>query len=170
MDAGTSSGKAQAPGQASPPWLNSRVALSLAFLGIFGTAVAIAALSYPSGAREMPLIIGGLGAALSLLQFLTEIRESHRKAEEKVNLRKDLPVYAWVWSFVIVIALFGFMVAAPPALFAYLKFRSKERWAMSVGLAIAVWVLLWGLFEQLLGVTLWEGLLTPGIVDWLLPS
>ena len=68
------------------------------------------------------------------------------------------------------IALFGFLLAAPPMLFVYLRFRSRESWVMSLSLSAAVFALLYGLFDVVLSVSLWEGLVTPTIIDWLLPS
>ena len=59
----------------------STVALSLTFLVIFSSAVVVAKLNYPAEAASMPLIIGGFGAALSLLQpsrHLTPILTSNQ--------------------------------------------------------------------------------------------
>ena len=54
----------------------STVALSLTFLVIFVSAVVVAKLNYPPEAASMPLIIGGCGAALSLLQLIVELHAS----------------------------------------------------------------------------------------------
>ena len=85
-------------------------------------------------------------------------------------MRRDVPIYLWVWAFVLAIVFFGFMVAAPPMLFIYLKFRSRESLWMSLVIPAAVLGLLYGLFHVVLSVELWEGLWTPSIMDWLMPS
>ena len=59
-----------------PVRFTSTVILSLAFLVIFSSAVLVAKLSYPPEAAAMPLIVGGLGAALSLLQLVRELSAS----------------------------------------------------------------------------------------------
>jgi hypothetical protein len=146
----------------------SNVALCLTFLVVFTSAVVVAKLNYPAEAASMPLLIGGCGAALSLLQLILELRASRSAAyEEQINLRKDIPIYLWVWSFVIAIVAFGFVLAAPVMLFAYLRLRSREPWWLCITLSASVWALLYGLFETVLGVPLFEGLLTPQIQDWL---
>jgi hypothetical protein len=145
----------------------STVALSLTFLVIFCSAVVVAKLNYPPGAATMPLIIGGFGAALSLLQLVAEFRASRGAYEEQIELRKDIPIYLWVWSFVIAITAFGFVMAAPVMLFVYLRFRSRESWWLCLLLSLAVLALLYGVFQTALGVPLFEGLATPRIKDWL---
>lgn len=148
----------------------STVALSLTFLVIFSAAVIVAQVNYPAEAASMPLIIGGIGAALSLLQVIVELRASRGAYEEQIDLRKDVPIYLWVWSFVGAVVAFGFVIAAPLMLFGYLKFRSRESWWLSLILAASVLALLYGLFQIALGVPLFEGLVTPLIKDWLFPS
>ena len=76
----------------------------------------------------MPLFIGGIGAALSFLQLIVELRASRGAHEEQIDLRKDLPIYLWVWAFVGAVVGFGFVIAAPIMLFAYLRWRSRESW------------------------------------------
>ena len=67
----------------------------------------------------------GLGA-LSLLQLVLELRVSRGAYEEQIDLRKDLPIYLWVWAFVLAVVAFGFVIAAPLMLFAYLRWRSAR--------------------------------------------
>jgi uncharacterized integral membrane protein len=145
----------------------STVALSLTFLVIFVSAVVVAKLNYPAEAASMPLIIGGFGAALSLLQLIVELHASRGAYEEQIELKRDIPIYLWVWSFVIAVTAFGFVLAAPVMLFVYLRFRSRESWWLSALLSLAVLGLLYGVFQTALGVPLFEGLATPWIKDWL---
>jgi Tripartite tricarboxylate transporter TctB family len=151
-----------------PVRFTSTVILSLTFLVIFSSAVLVAKLSYPPEAASMPLIVGGVGAALSLLQLIRELRASRSATyEERINLRKDVPIYLWVWAFVIAIVAFGFVIAAPFVLCVYLRWRSREPWWLCVTLSLSVLALLYGVFQIALGVPLFEGLLTPLIEDWL---
>jgi len=151
-----------------PIRLTSTAVLSATFVVIFASAAVVAKLNYPAEAASMPLFIGGIGAALSLLQLVVELRAGREAShEEQIDLRKDLPIYLWVWAFVGVIVAFGFVIAAPIMLFAYLRWRSRESWWLSLILAAAVFGILYGLFETALGVPLFEGLVTPVIEDWL---
>jgi len=52
-------------------------------------------------------------------------------------------------------------------LFAYLRWRSRESWWLCLLLSVAIFAILYGLFETVLGVPLFEGLVTPMIEDWL---
>jgi uncharacterized integral membrane protein len=56
--------------------VTSTVVLCAVFLVIFASAAVVAKLNYPAEAASMPLIIGGIGAALSLLQLIVSLRES----------------------------------------------------------------------------------------------
>jgi hypothetical protein len=157
-----------APEQPTKPVrITSPALLSGTFLVIFASAALVARLSYPAAAASMPMIIGGVGAALSLLQLIRELRASRGAYEEQIDLRKDLPIYLWVWAFVIAVVAFGFVIAAPVMLFAYLRWRSAEAWWLCLLLPAAVLAILYGLFETVLGVPLFEGLVTPLIEDWL---
>jgi hypothetical protein len=151
-----------------PVRVTSTAVLSATFVVIFASAAVVAKLNYPAEAASMPLLIGGIGAALSLLQLIVELRASRSSAhEEQIDLRKDLPIYLWVWAFVGAVVAFGFVLAAPVMLFAYLRWRSRESWWMCLLLSAAVFGVLYGLFETALGVPLFEGLVTPLIEDWL---
>jgi hypothetical protein len=149
----------------------SPLGLSLTFVVIFGGAWLIAWTSYPPQAAAMPLIISGVGGVLSLLQVFVELHASRNPDyEERVDLRKDLGIYLWVWAFVLTIIAFGFLRAVPPMLFIYLRFRSGESWWLSILLAVVVWGLFYGLFETVLGVTLFDGLVMPMVRHWMIPS
>jgi tripartite tricarboxylate transporter TctB family protein len=150
-----------------PIRVTSTAVLSATFVVIFASAAVVAKLNYPAEAASMPLFIGGIGAALSLLQLVVELRASRGAHEEQIDLRKDLPIYLWVWAFVGAVVGFGFVLAAPLMLFAYLRWRSRESWWLSLLLSAGVFGVLYGLFETALGVPLFEGLLTPMIEDWL---
>ena len=156
------------PAPSGPIRVTSTAVLSATFVVIFASAAVVAKLNYPAEAASMPLFIGGIGAALSLLQLIVELRASRSSAhEEQIDLRKDLPIYLWVWAFVGAVVAFGFVLAAPVMLFAYLRWRSRESWWMCLLLSAAVFGVLYGLFETALGVPLFEGLVTPLIEDWL---
>lgn len=143
--------------------LTSPVALSLIMLVLFGSAAVVAALKFPPAAAEVPLLVGGCGGLLSLLQLVRELRASRAGGEDAIDLSEDVPIYLWVLTFVIGVVAFGFIAAAPVLLFAYLYFRSRESWWLSLLLSLSVVLLLYGVFQVGIGVPLFEGLLTPRI-------
>lgn len=143
--------------------LTSTVALSLTFLIIFASAAIVAAADYPRAAAEMPVVVCGFGTVLSLLQLIVELRASREGGEDAIDLRKDAPMYLWVWVFVIGVVALGFVVAAPILLFVYLYFRSRESWWLSLLLSLTVVAFLYGVFQVGMGVPLFEGLMTARI-------
>ncbi len=143
--------------------LTSTVALSLTFLVIFASAAIVAAIDYPPAAAEMPLVVCVFGALLSLLQLIAELRASRAGGEDAIDPGKDIPIYLWIWAFVIGVVAFGFVVAAPVVLFVYLFFRSRESWWLSLLLSLSVVGFLYGVFQVGMGVPLFEGLLTERI-------
>ena len=102
-----------------------------------------------------------------LLHLIVELHASRGAYQEQIELKRDIPIYLWVWSFVIAVTAFGFVLAAPIMLFVYLRFRSRESWWLCLLLSLAVLGLLYGVFQIALGVPLFEGLATPWIKDWL---
>ena len=67
-------------------------------------------------------------------------------------------MFLWFGLFVAGILAFGFVYAAPVLVFAFLKFREKERWRTAIIGGVAAWVVLYGVFVQLLELFLFDGL------------
>jgi hypothetical protein len=51
-------------------------------------------------------------------------------------------------------------------LYLYLRFDSHESQWLSLTIALAGVVVIYGVFDQLLAVQLWDGFLPPTITDW----
>ncbi len=147
--------------------LTSGALLSVAFLVIFSGAAMIAGLTFPPKAAALPLFLGVAGSALSVVQLLRELRESRRGLPDPIDLARDLPIYLWVWFFIIVVVAFGFVWSPAPLLLLYLRGRARESWWLSCAIAIGVTVMLYLLFEVLLQVELFPGLVPPMISDWM---
>ena len=71
--------------------------------------------------------------------------------------RRELSVFAWVAFVPAVMYLLGSLIALPLFLLLYLKVRSKEGWVLSVGMAVAMFGFLYGVFVAVLSVRLHEG-------------
>ena len=65
---------------------------------------------------------------------------------------------AWVAGFLLVIYLLGFIIAIPSFIIAYMKSHGT-RWLVAITSAILTTVLIYVLFELVLGVILYRGLL-----------
>ena len=82
--------------------------------------------------------------------------------DEKVYTAADrmaeLKMFGWFAVFVFGIILFGFPYAAPIIVALYLHFSWGERWYVSLGAAAFAWAILHGIFDYVLGLPLFEGL------------
>src|SRR5579859_5711589 len=108
--------------------INGRVALPVLMLAIFAAMDAMAA-TYPFKAALMPLVVGLPGAALCVLQLVTELRRHAEESGKKADIGRELRMFAWFVGFVVCLLLFGFIYATPVLLYAYLRYDSREpRW------------------------------------------
>ena len=140
--------------------VEGRILTAGIMLLIFATMVAMAT-TYPGDARLLPLVIGIPGLVLCIIQFVTELR-TKPGADEKTFTAEDrmaeLKMFGWFAVFVFGIILFGFPYAAPLIVAVYLHFSWGEKWYVSLGAAAFAWAVLHGIFDYVLGLPLFEGL------------
>lgn len=135
-------------------------------LAIFGSMTAMA-FGFPEKARMMPLIFGIPGTVLALVQLVIELRKQPvaldpaAAAEEREKRGQEIRLFAWLGVFFVGILAFGFVVAAPILVFAFLRFGQGESWTVSLVGGAGAWVILWGLFGHVLELFLFEGHLLP---------
>ena len=118
-------------------------------------------------ARLFPWTIGFAGLALALLQLSSEItllrryrpvREPKESSESAaVVRRRTLGITARILGFFAAIWLLGFPVAVPLTIVLYLKAGARERWTISITLALFGWLCFYGLFDHLLHVPFPQG-------------
>jgi hypothetical protein len=66
--------------------------------------------------------------------------------------RKTVVMFGWIASYLLAIWLVGFPVGVPACAFLQLRFGSKERWWLSIVLALSAWAFLYGIFDLALQV------------------
>ncbi len=139
--------------------VEGRVLVAGLMLLIFTVMVGVA-FTFPGEARFLPLVIGIPGLALSLAQFVIELRG--KDPEEKTFTAEDrmveLKMFGWFAVFIFGIILFGFPYAGPIIVALYLHFSWGEKWYVSLGAAAFSWAILHGIFDYVLGLPLFEGL------------
>ncbi|MFQ6017744.1 MAG: tripartite tricarboxylate transporter TctB family protein [Kiloniellaceae bacterium] len=148
--------------------IDGKVLMSLVMLAIFAGMVLVAA-GYPPEARLLPFVIGIPGVVLCLVQLVSEILaaqkdrpEAEHSAGQRVSLRREVALIAWFVGLVLSILLFGFLVAAPLIVFAFLYFDQRESLRLSAAMALSGATVLYLVFEVLLELILFQGLLA----DW----
>ncbi len=139
--------------------VEGRVVVAGIMLLIFAVMVGFA-FTFPGEARLLPLVIGVPGLALSLAQFVIELRgkEADEKAYTAADRMAELKMFGWFAVFIFGIILFGFPYAGPIIVALYLHFSWGEKWYASLGAAAFSWAILHGIFDYVLGLPLFEGL------------
>lgn len=145
---------------------NGRALTSLVMLAIFA-AMSIIGMGYPDKARMMPLLVGIPGTILALAQLIHDIRfprVSARTEESIAEFRAEFKMFFWLALFFAGVIGFGFIFAAPVLVFAFMRFGQKESWLVAAIGGIGTWAILYGIFEKMLELSLFQGLLLPYLI------
>jgi hypothetical protein len=81
--------------------------------------------------------------------------------------RRELIVWGYFVGLIAAILLFGFRIAVPLFLLAFLRVFARASWRTALALSIAASLIMLLAFEHLLGTQLHSGFVTDWIVDWL---
>ncbi len=145
---------------------SGRAITSLVMLAIFA-AMTVIGMSYPEKARMMPLLVGIPGAIMALAQLIRDIRfpEVETPTEETASeFRREIKMFSWLALFFVGVIGFGFVYAAPPLVFAFMRFGQKESWVVALIGGVGTWAILYGMFTRMLELFLFEGLLLPLLI------
>lgn len=142
--------------------LEGRILVSGIMVVVFATAVGLS-FTYAPETRMLPLVIGIPGLVLSIIQLFTELRARPEPAVTPEEHKREGRMFAWFILFVVSLVLFGFLYAGPALVAAYLYFSGKEKWYVALIAAAFAWTVLYGVFEQFLGLPLFEGLIPQAI-------
>jgi hypothetical protein len=137
--------------------VHNRSALILA-LGIMAISAyaAIAALAWPLKTKLFPLVIAVPLFCLATAELVAIVLsrqppgEPTGEATGDVAARRSMLALAWILGFFAAILLFGFLVAVPVFLLAYLKLQAREGWLFSLVFTAVIWGAFYGLFDYLL--------------------
>jgi len=143
--------------------VEGRVLIAGVMLAIFASMVGLS-FAYPAEARFIPLVIGVPGMLLALAQFVIELRSPEKGEFTAEDRKAELRMFGWFVFFLAGIILFGFPYAAPIIVMLYLHFSWREKWYVSLGAGAFAFAALHGVFNYLLGLPLFEGL----VVGWFL--
>jgi hypothetical protein len=118
------------------------------------------AFTYPGDARFLPLVIGIPGLVLCGVQLMIELRgkDPDEKTYTSADRIAELKMFGWFAAFIFGLILFGFPYAGPILVGLYLHFSWGEKWYVSLGAAAFAFAVLHGLFNYVLGLPLFEGL------------
>jgi len=133
---------------------------------------------WPLQARLFPFAIGIPMLLIAAVRLVLDLKGTTAKTsapESRVDFqftqgmdsalvrRRTITMFLWIWGGLLSIWLFGFALTIPLLVFLYLKVHSSESWFLSVSLTASAWLILWGLFDELLHLPFPRGLL----FEWL---
>jgi hypothetical protein len=139
---------------------DGRLMVSVMMLVIFVFFVG-QALTFRADARAMPLLIGIPAIVLCLLQIALDLRRGRGAiVQTALLIAEERPIVLWILAFFFAIIAFGFAYGAPPLVAVYLYFAARERPVVAIAGGLFCVVVLSFLFERLLQIQLFEGLVT----------
>lgn len=115
-----------------------------------------------------PWVIGFPVAALAFVELGLDLfgrgRKSGLKSFAEVGpdvpaslvYRRTVSICGWTIGFLVAIWLLGFSLAVPVTMILYLKF-AKEKWPITLTMAVVTWLLFYGLFDYILHVPFPDG-------------
>jgi hypothetical protein len=144
--------------------IEGRIVTAGLMFAIFTSAVGIALIYFPEGARMLPLVVGIPGVILSAIQLVSELRRKESKPISPEMRAGEIKMIIWFFSFASTIILLGFTYGSPVMIAAYLHLAAKEKWyTVLIGAALA-WSVLEFVFTRGIGIVLYEGIIPPMFV------
>jgi len=146
-----------------------RFILGFAAACIAGYAL-YASLHWPFKTALFPRVIGFPLLLLALIEMALSIwgvekeREGHAvdfelttAVEPALAQKRTLLICTWIIGFLVLIIAFGFPLAVPIFVFAYLRIAGREPWTLSIVLTLVSWMFMEGVFDRFLHVPFPEG-------------
>jgi len=127
--------------------------LSLFFSLLFATLTWLA-WGYARDGTLLPLLVSALATVLSVIQLLREGIQP-----QEIGGFKDWSALGWLASLLILTVTVGLLAASGVWTLFWLRHSRAESWAISLGMAAGIPLLLFLLFEGLLRLELYQGLL-----------
>jgi len=147
----------------------SQLAFIIIFLCIL-TALFFITLDYPKRARNLPLLVIAFAGLILVRELFKEISRRKRAAVaaavnlpagaevEVENPLKYMAIFGWLSSLVLLIWVFGFLIAFPVYIFTYIKLNG-EKWIWAFVVSISFLFVVYFGFGVLLEIPLHGGLL-----------
>lgn len=146
-----------------------RFILGFAAACIAGYAL-YASLHWPFKTALFPRVIGFPLLLLALIEMALGIwgvekeREGHAvdfelttAVEPALAQKRTLLICTWIIGFLVLIIAFGFPLAVPIFVFAYLRIAGRESWTLSIVLTLVSWIFMEGVFNRFLHIPFPEG-------------
>jgi putative tricarboxylic transport membrane protein len=139
----------------------------------------ITALKWPSQSALFPLSLGIVIFIMALIVFILEqlgkgkedpaggsapvdFKLSHSENQALAN-KRTFEIFLWILGFPFLILLVGFPLSIPIYFIAFLRFKSKESWRITIILSGVAWAFFYGLFISILNTFFVDGWIQRGL-------
>lgn len=135
---------------------------------LFAVGVLIAAYDFRGGSGVFPRFIGWIFAGLTALEVIIQLKSllspsvrggALRAPYINENVLKEIRGFLWIFFFLVVLFLTGFMVGIPLYILVFLRLSAGRSWKECALLALGAEVFVYILFMQLLEYRLYAGVL-----------
>ncbi|PHR56605.1 MAG: hypothetical protein COA47_12870 [Robiginitomaculum sp.] len=147
--------------------IDTKVLTSLVMFGLFSSALLLS-LWLPSQAAFLPYIIGIPGAILCGFQVIADLRNSAKPKVIDVSVdevpkdksaKTEAEMFFWLAVYTVLLLSVGFVIGGPIAVSLYVYFGCRDGLKNALFSGGGTLLVLFGIFDRLLGLTLFEGLL-----------
>jgi len=107
---------------------------------------------------------------LEIAQEQLQVVADDRTDKSTSMLRREVIFFSYFIGLVAGVLLFGFWPTIPVFLIIFLRWHEREHWKFTLSLTLAAWLIIYLVFNQVVGVPLHEGFLTTYILDLLFPD
>ena len=163
--------------------LSERIVLSAILVAVLAYAV-VDAFDFTLAAQLLPLVFGIPTLVLSIIVLGIEIHgrrtgkiwrgtssESLQAAgpataeQERLWRSRELRIIGWLLGLFALVVLIGFLWALPIFLVLFLRIRGEQKWPIVAGVALGVFLFVYGLFALALRLPLYPGLFPLHLLD-----
>ena len=138
-------------------------------LAVLVASAAVSATTLGPAARRMPLVVALPTLALLIFELTRQARRAGVECSDPVSRHVEAATFAWLGALLAGVWLLGMLAGLPLFLVTYLRRRSGEPWAVVLGMALGVWIVLFVVLDQALGIQMHAGLLGSGLGAWRWP-
>ncbi len=156
---------------------SGKVFMSLGLM-VFTAYVIITALKWPFKTGLFPIALGIPVFCMATAVFLMDLFGKEKKGggsgpavdfklsesdDKELTHKRTVDIFLWILGWFLLILLIGFSLSIPVYFIAFLRFRSKESWKLSLILSVIAWAFFYGLFVRLLDTPFMPSLMQRGL-------
>jgi hypothetical protein len=138
-------------------------------LAILVASAAVSAATLGPAARRMPLVVALPTLALLIFELTRQARCAAVQPSDPMTRQVEAATFAWLGALLAGVWLLGMLAGLPLFLVSYLRSRSREPWAVVLGMGLGTWILLFVVLDQALGIQMHEGVLGSWLGAWRRP-